>query len=442
MKKKLKKIYFLFWSLIFFAFSSSSTVAFEKLYQELDKSILQSNLKKEQVRLSIIFDSKIGDENIDRIKLKKTIATNIAKNYRLANPIATKQILQAVESQNTGGSDMQRSLDKNIVKNFFLASKTNFLILTELQEKEDAIIVFYRIFEKNGNLLGLTNQSFSRAHFSKQIAKPEKQPILLASTGNNLASLLAQQNLEDLFEQPKGAIDDFVNRETPFAENGNAWFFYLPTAYFPVRTHNLEVNFSVEDLRFAKISGESYRYFGGNSLFEFSTNLQTRNSSLYQGFVGIKAGIFQGDHPKFSFRLALGLRTLWQKEDSENDFSEDEASKEEERKKLRRLSFFVVTSGNLPSNNIIYNIYLDNYTIGGGIKYKLPHKIFLFVDSRLDYESEAKESFLALGFEHFPADTVGYALAYKTENRKTENSDTELEKKAVSSAVFGVKISF
>ena len=72
----------------------------------------------------------------------------------------------------------------------------------------------------------------------------------------------------------------------------------------------------------------------------------------------------------------------------------------------------------------------------------MPHKIFLFVDSRLDYESEAKESFLALGFEHFPADTVGYALAYKTENRKTENSDTESEKKAVSSAVFGVKISF
>ena len=86
------------------------------------------------------------------------------------------------------------------------------------------------------------------------------------------------------------------------------------TAYFPVRTHNLEVNFSIEDLRFAKIQGESYRYLLGNSLFEFSTNLQTRNSSLYQGFVGIKAGIFQGDDIQFPFRIALGLRTLWQKE--------------------------------------------------------------------------------------------------------------------------------
>ena len=42
----------------------------------------------------------------------------------------------------------------------------------------------------------------------------------------------------------------------------------MPTAYFPVRTHNLEVNFSIEDLRFAKIQGESYRYLLGNSLFE------------------------------------------------------------------------------------------------------------------------------------------------------------------------------
>ena len=218
----------------------------------------------------------------------------------------------------------------------------------------------------------------------------------------------------------------------------------MPTAYFPVRTHNLEVNFSIEDLRFAKIQGESYRYLLGNSLFEFSTNLQTRNSSLYQGFVGIKAGIFQGDDIQFPFRIALGLRTLWQKESSENNSTED-TSREDERKKLRRLSFFAVVSGNIPSTNIIYNIYLDNYTTGGGIRYKLPHKIFLFADSRLDYESEATESFLAWGFEHFPSDSVGYTFAYKTENRKIEDSENTTNKsktETLSLWVFGVKVSF
>ena len=62
---------------------------------------------------------------------------------------------------------------------------------------------------------------------------------------------------------------------------------------------------------------------------------------------------------------------------------------------------------------MLYNIYLDNYTLGGGVKLKLPYKIFLFVDGRVDYESEANETFLALGFEHLQQ-ILCYALAYKT----------------------------
>ena len=440
MQKKLKKLYFLFWSLIFFAFSLNPAAAFENLYQKLDQIIIQSHLKKKQALLSVVFDSKIGSESIDKIKLKKTIVTNIAHNYRLTNPIETKQLLKTIQIQN-----IESLKNKSGAKKFFSAAKTNILIYTKLQEEGDVVIVSYRILGKNNSSVEIATQSFSKTQFSKQIAKPETQPILLASTGNNLGGLLAQQNLEDLFEQPTQAIDDFVNKEILFAENGNSWSFYLPTAYFPARTHSLEVNFSVEDLRFAQVSGEAYRYLWGNSFFEFSTNLQTRNSSLYQGFVGVKASIFQGNAVQSPFKLALGLRTLWQKSSTENESTAD-TSKEDERKKLRRLSFFTAISGNISDTNMLYNIYLDNYTLGGGVKLKLPYKIFLFVDGRVDYESEANETFLALGFEHFPANTVGYALAYKTENRKIENykenSSDERGKETTSLLVFSIKVSF
>ena len=89
------------------------------------------------------------------------------------------------------------------------------------------MIVSYRILGKNNSSVEIATQSFSKTQFSKQIAKPETQPILLASTGNNLGGLLAQQNLEDLFEQPTQAIDDFVNKEMLFAEK--QFLVFLPT---------------------------------------------------------------------------------------------------------------------------------------------------------------------------------------------------------------------
>ena len=437
----MKKIPLFFGTLFIFIFNTHSMIASEKLYREVDQSILQSQLKKKQAYLSVIFDSKIKNNNIDKIKLKKTIASSLAVKYRVASPIKTQQFFK---NHSTNLDILKR--DKSLLQRFFSKTKTDILVHIGLQEKGNIVFAEYRILGKNGRLIGYTTQSFLKVQFSKQspIYEPKILPTLFVSSENNLGDLLAQQNLEDLFEQPTKAIDDFVSRSAPFAENGSAWSFYLPTAYFPVRTHNLEVNFSIEDLRFAKIQGESYRYLLGNSLFEFSTNLQTRNSSLYQGFVGIKAGIFQGDDIQFPFRIALGLRTLWQKESSKNNSTEG-TSREDERKKLRRLSFFAVVSGNIPSTNIIYNIYLDNYTTGGGIRYKLPHKIFLFADSRLDYESEATESFLAWGFEHFPSDSVGYTFAYKTENRKiedSENTTNESKTETLSLLVFGIKVSF
>ena len=116
MQKKLKKLYFLFWSLIFFAFSLNPAVAFESLYQKLDQIILQSHLKKKQALLSVVFDSKIGSESIDKIKLKKTIVTNIAHNYRLTNPIETKQrFLQNIGKKQQFGRNSNTVFFKNTV---------------------------------------------------------------------------------------------------------------------------------------------------------------------------------------------------------------------------------------------------------------------------------------------------------------------------------------
>ena len=120
MQKKLKKLYFLFWSLIFFAFSLNPAVAFESLYQKLDQIILQSHLKKKQALLSVVFDSKIGSESIDKIKLKKTIVTNIAHNYRLTNPIETKQLLKTIQIQN-----IESLKNKSSAKKFFSKERKN-----------------------------------------------------------------------------------------------------------------------------------------------------------------------------------------------------------------------------------------------------------------------------------------------------------------------------
>ena len=90
----MKKIPLFFGTLFIFIFNTHSMIASEKLYREVDQSILQSQLKKKQAYLSVIFDSKIKNNNIDKIKLKKTIASSLAVKYRVNSPIKTQQFFK------------------------------------------------------------------------------------------------------------------------------------------------------------------------------------------------------------------------------------------------------------------------------------------------------------------------------------------------------------
>ena len=159
----MKTIPLFFGTLFIFILNTHSMIASEKLYRELDQSILQSQLKKKQAYLSVIFDSKIKNNNIDKIKLKKTIASSLAVKYRVNSPIKTQQFFK---NHSTNLDILKR--DKSLLQRFFSKTKTDILVHIGLQEKDNIVLAEYRILGKNGHLIGYTTQSFLKVQFSKQ----------------------------------------------------------------------------------------------------------------------------------------------------------------------------------------------------------------------------------------------------------------------------------
>ena len=187
----MKKIPLFFGTLFIFIFNTHSMIASEKLYREVDQSILQSQLKKKQAYLSVIFDSKIKNNNIDKIKLKKTIASSLAVKYRVNSPIKTQQFFK---NHSTNLDILKR--DKSLLQRFFSKTKTDILVHIGLQEKGNIVLAEYRILGKNGHLIGYTTQSFLKVQFSKQspISEPKILPTLFVSSENHFICFFRKQS--------------------------------------------------------------------------------------------------------------------------------------------------------------------------------------------------------------------------------------------------------
>ena len=436
-----KKIKLLCLILAFYTFSTNLLWASYDFNKQLTSTLEKHNLNKNQLTIGIIFNDKIASQKINKIKLKKAIATNLVKNYRLIDPIITHELFKRSK---LSFSDLKSSSKVAI---FLEKIQANTLLYTELQENRDNIIANHIILSKSGFPITAITQHLSKKSYYKNYNAIKNTPQIIKAS-NTLNDSIAQENIQDLFQEdfvePVEELSEDILlqlEKQSFPQYDNSWLVYLPTAYLPLQRNNLEINLGVQNFELARLGGKaSVRYSLGFELLELSANLEAYNDKIEQSQARIKLALFPSNNEAI-FKMAFGLRGLIYRN------PESKALQTEEEILRETQSPFVIFSGFVDTIGAIYNFYLDNYSLGGGGKFFLSDYSNLFIDSRYDYRSLAKEKFISSGFEFYPSDNVGYKIAYKSDQFKNteSNESNEPNQNKVSTSngvVIGVKVSF
>lgn len=412
----MKRLFFFF--LLFFLVKP--IFSFGLLEQELETTFKEKGLNKYFTNISLIFEDKNLSNEINKIHLKKILADSLNENYRIVDPIITHEIVE----KNFGRKNF---LKEKEAKKFFSASNSDILIYTDFLEREEKIVAQHKIFHKNTSLINEVHQSFNKNPFLKK-----KQELLLASIDkeNSFTQNLDNTEFEDfLFENnPQDIL--FELGDLDFKKIDHSWIFYHPTAYFGHQKHIINANFSIENLEFPDLKANYFRYSLNFNFIEFTSDFDFLQDDLNVAYLRFKAIIFEGDKKNIPVNISGGLRSrLYRK-------NIDEQTEEEKRRE--NLSFFVVTSGYLNNLDLIYNFYLDNFSLGLGAKFILPHEISLLLDTKSNYQSNIKENFYTIGIEHFPSPHLGYLLSVNRED--IEGNDNKLIREE--KTTLGLKISF
>lgn len=447
----MKKLSLLF--ILLFFWSINYALAFTRLYQEIDRILFENSLPQTNVNLSILFNTKIKNSKIDKIKLKKNIATKINKKYKLVDPINSREIAVAAPIS-------LDNLNSNNLTEFFRKTNSDLLLYTDLKSYKQNSLAIFKIINKKGDIVGLATQNFPNTLFYKPTYN--NNSIKLASTSTQLSNLLSQSepeeniddfiqsdNIQELFDQstPKenapisnnfNSYFDSLSDQQNISKFDNAWFIYTPTAYVPKKRHSLDFLVSIEDLEFANLGIETFRYSLGYDLFEFSTNSITHNNSVNQVQTRIKATVFKSDITNnLNFNIALGLKTRLYRDEEYRELQTEEDQIRENQ------SIFAVVSTFISPPNLLVNFYLDNYSSGIGVKAFLPYKTAIILDNRYDYLSSNKERYIAIGVEHSLEDYISYSLLYNYKSyQELLEENEEPEQKIESSAIFGIKLTF
>ena len=379
----------------FFIFSHSW--AFGKLTQQLTTTFQKYNYNKNSTNISLFFENQSISDNINSIKLKKTIAKELLKKFRVIDPVFTQQIA------NQNKWKKKDFLEKKNRIYFFQKTNSHVLIYTELTENKQKIFTLHTIFQTEKGIIAKLHQSFQKEPFLKTKTtkkKPPEKPLFAVNSNE----FFSQTSLEDIIptgiqEEPQ---DNLLTKFFPTSTRKNTnWIVHQPTAFF-IQGHTIHQRFSIHNLELVRLQPNFFRYSYGYVNFEVSVNVLEQANKIDHSYLRIKTLLYNQDSISPLFTIAGGLRTrLYRNNDeqpTQNQLRED-------------LSFFLALSG-YPQTYILYNFYLDNYSTGVGAKLFLEKKLRLFFDSRIDYQQNNPNQYYSLGLEHFPSDNVGYNLSF------------------------------
>ena len=395
--------------------------AFGNLTPALQEVMQKHGYNKYFTTVSLLFENKNINDQINVIELKKTIALDLQKNFQVADPIFSAEF---AKRKSLSRDDF---LQKEKSSQFFELTNSKILIFTNIIEKEQRIFTLHNIFSKEGVLLKGINQSFQREPFLQAKNVHQAKATNLIKKNTNKEPLFAsasveyfsQNDLSDFETNNLGSNDFFSPIYRPFLKENANWLFYQPTAFF-MPGNFLQINFDLQDIELVQGGLNNINYIVSTENFELSLYGTGYRGKLDYSYLRVKTKFYYQQTAEPVFTLSGGLRARVYRNEQE---MQSELNNEREN-----LSFFLVASGYLGQfNSSMYNFYLDNYFFGAGYKLFLSKKINLFFDTNQDYRSEQRARYLALGLEHAPTESIGYILGFNRVNKKELSASSQNE---------------
>lgn len=346
-------------------------------------AIVYNNANRERIK---------KDHNL--VRLKKDLSYELLKSFDIADPIIVNEIMK------TNDLSYQQVAGNNYIQSQFAdRAGSEHILLVDLKSGSGKLIADIRLVHKD-------NTQISK--FQTEILPEAEQQVAYKTTKVTTQTSEPEESVFQAFNT------DFTSRSFTAGQN-ESWMYFSPTAYVNPSMHSLSVVFWFKDFAEVDVKMVRARYalkfveilqFGIQSygiVEKTNSKAEVPNLKKEDGHHSTYASLkfLAVDETAIPANISIGLRRrlLW--DGNNTDFRsrdrEDEGTKayeeaeeiDEKNDEYNQITLQAMVSGKIQPLGILYNLYLDNQTLGTGVKFVLTPDIKLFWDNVIYYYENA-----------------------------------------------------
>ena len=396
---------------------------------------LQSDSKKwnknnQTPKVAIVFKVS-GHEQIKQrfnlIRIKKNLAHDLLDVFHVADPVIVGEIMRS----NQLTSEQLKS-SPFLLKQFSDRTGSDHILFADFKLQGDQLNAEFILLTPAGDqisqvIMGLSSEG--RLPIQKKpvtVVRQSKFPE--ASVFQSMPDSLTPEN----FDPDDFAVDEYIPDFFDTQKNDESWMFFNPTALINPYTHSIEANLWLKHFADTDIRAQRFRYdFSFKKMFQVGIEASaTQERTVHSSYATVKYNAIDETVLSFPINISLGFRkrVFWNSDNIEfgnSDPSSDNNNDDdlnEQNNKRNQTTLFLAVSGKVKKLRSFYNVYLNNQTIGAGVKVSIQKKIKVFFDSYLHYyegvdTENASDS--AIGIQFYNTNGIISTLAYQATTEQT-----------------------
>jgi len=393
--------------------SASSTMAydFSDVRRTMHNDLASSNTAGLNRRIAIVYyipDHEGVKQRTNLVKLKKDLSHELLKSFEVVDPIIVQEVVRTNRLKYH-----QISGNSSILKQFAERTDSSQVLFIELRAQEDYL-------QTKMSLVNNRHEKISDI----QIQLPY-EPVRTSNYQTARVVTQSSKPQNSIYESFKL---DFIPKSFLAGQN-DAWIYFSPTAEIIPELQSLEATFWLKHLGEVDVRLARLRY--DVRLFEvlqlgIQSNAIAERENAESGEANISRE--QGHHSTYFIAkyqvsdgtaipvsIAFGFKRRLAWDDDNTDFTNSSDSVNDQNDQYNQSTLLLTATGKLDSIGLLYNVYVDNQTLGAGAKFLLTSEIKLFADSLIyhheDPQIKTDSAFGVQLYTQAGAVTLGYQVS-------------------------------
>lgn len=392
-KNIVTKIGLLTINILFLAHGFALAYDFGEARKSLEQDLTAKQFDLNSITLAIVYDNRNRElikETVNLIQLKKDIAYEFTKGFRVTDPLVTQDILDLNQLDS-----LKLKQDTQVLKQFADRAGASHILFIAYALEGNEMAIEFELREQSGYIVSV----------SKQIVAKETKET------NEIAP---DETITESSPKPTIGETSFFPRNSYLNPSHNeTWFPFSPTAFLVPKHNALESSVWVKNPSENEVYAMNLRYDFRYSRFQMGIQLNgTEENKLHSAYSLVR--LLAIDETMLPFNVVLGIRyrVYWDKENL--DFVNEDEELENKNTKLNQFSYILAISGKSRYLGMIGNLYWDNQKVTAGVKILVTPSIQLLLEGKYyHYEEPNVKSDVIVGVELFAQEMFSISVAYQ-----------------------------